>query len=420
MSHEAKAPSRMRLRARLLTPITGGGVTYLDDAEVLVSGGRIEEVSVGSNGAHDAIDLRPAVLAPGFVDVHLHYPQTRVIGSATGPLLPWLEATVFPEEARFTDGDYARTVAREFLRRAARAGSTTLCAFASSHLSATQVLFEEALSLGVRLTAGLVLMDQGCPDGVRVEASRALAESRDLIQAWHGAGSGLLSFAVTPRFAPSCSRALLEGAAALAHDHQLLVQTHVAEHPDEEALALSVHPFGRDYLDIYDRVGLLHGRTLLAHSIHLSRAGWDLLAERGARVAHCPDSNFFLGSGRMPIPEPVSRGIAIGLGTDVAAGRTFDVRRVAASAFDSALCLTPPSRLSAATLFELATLGGARSLGLDHVTGSIEVGKDADFALLDVPAWVTGPGDVLAHAMLDSEGAPVLATYVRGARVYSA
>ena len=358
------------------------------------------------------VDLRPAVLLPGLVDGHVHFPQTRIIGRASGPLLEWLERSVFPEEARFAEVGYAAAVAPEFVHGMLRAGTTTAAIFSSSHPAATGVLFEELARSGMRALAGLTLMDQGCPEALRLPVEPALAACAELCDRWHGHDRGRLCFAVTPRFAISCTRPLLEAAGRFAADRGLWVQTHTSENVSEGAETLKVHPWGTDYLDVYDRAGLLGSRTLLAHAIHLSPSEWDRVAERQAKVAHCPDSNFFLGSGRMRLRDADDRGVPVALGTDVAAGRTFSMRRVMASAYDNALCLE--DRISPARLFRLATLEGAAALGLGEVTGSLEPGKEADFVVLDVPEHVEGVEALLAHLVFANDETRVRRVAVRG------
>jgi guanine deaminase len=421
----ALAPGCRAYRGRLLTPLSTGRegaparLRFLDDALLVVDrDGRIAWVgeAAGAPFRGAALDLRPAVLLPGFVDAHLHYPQTRITGSASGALLDWLERSVFPEEARFADPAYAVEVAGEFTRRMLAAGTTTCAAYSSAHPAATDRLFEELDRAGIRAIAGLTLMDQACPEALRLHPRDAVPAARDLLQKWHGAGAGRLGFAVTPRFAPSCSRALLEAAAQLAADHRLLIQTHVAEQPREAEIALRAHPYGESYLDIYDKVGLLNERTLLAHAIHLSSREWDRLAEAGARVVHCPDSNFFLGSGRKPIREPQRRGVPVSLGSDVGAGRSFDLRRAMSHAFDSALCTG--ERLTPTDLLAMATLGGAAALGLADRVGALDPGKEADFIVVRCPTHAATEADVLAQLVFASDATAVLRTYVRGAQVH--
>jgi guanine deaminase len=412
--------NRRAYRGRVLTPHgSAGALRFFADGLLVVEGGRI--VSVGSY-ADDAalcavLDLRPAVLLPGFVDTHLHFPQTRVIGSASGPLLDWLDHTVFPEEARFRDQGYARGVAGELVTRLLAAGTTTSAIFSSSSEQATNVLFEALDHAGLRATAGLTLMDQACPEGVCVPADEALAACERLVARWHGHDDGRLTFAVTPRFALSCSRALMEGAARIAKDHGLLVQTHIAENAAEGAAVLAAHPWGGDYLGIYEKTGLLGPRTVLAHAIHLSASEWDRVAALGVSVAHCPDSNFFLGSGRMRLDEAASRGVPVGLGSDVAAGRSFDLRRAMAHCYDNALALG--TRLAPARLLTLATLGGAAALGLAAETGSLEAGKSADFIAVSLPEYVDTEAAILGQLAFGGSGR-VERVFVRGERVFAA
>lgn len=406
-------------RGRLLTPRTEGGVRWLDDALIVVDeGGRIASVAPFERDAFTGpiLDLRPAVLLPGFIDTHAHFPQTRVIGRASGPLLEWLERTVFPEEARFRERGYARAVAAELVVHLAAAGTTTACLFSSSSEAATDVLFEALAASGLRAQAGLTLMDQECPEALRVPREEAMAACARLADRWHGHDGGRLGFAVTPRFALSCSRRLMEDAARFAADRGLVVQTHVAENPAEGAAVLAAHPFAADYLGVYDAVGLLGERTILAHAIHLSTREWDLVAARRATVAHCPDSNFFLGSGRMRLTEARSRGVRVGLGSDVAAGRSFDLRRAMAYAYDNALCLS--DRVGPAELLTIATLGGARALGLDAKTGSLEPGKEADFIAVDLPDHAEDQAAALALLAFSDHGR-VMRTFVRGRQVFT-
>ncbi|NUO52608.1 MAG: guanine deaminase [Polyangiaceae bacterium] len=409
-------------RGAVMTPRAGTReLDYHDDTVLTVApGGTI----VGLYKPGDAPpelrlihDLRGSLIVPGFVDTHLHYPQTRVTGSASGPLLEWLERTVFPEEARFSNATYAADVAREFTMACARHGTTTVGAYSSSSATATTTLFRCLEDSGLRAVVGLVLMDQNCPDALRVPADRALSEADELAATWHGRDAGRLSFAVTPRFAITCSKTMLAGAAALSERRSLLVMTHVAENPKEENETLEVHPWATDYLDVYERVGLVHERTILAHAIHFDGAQWDRVGARRAKIAHCPDSNFFLGSGMMRLAEPRSRGVVVGLGTDVAAGRSFDIRRTLSHAYDASLMTAGGA--TAEELFELATLGGARVLGKDDVVGSLEAGKEADFVVLQRPAHAEGKEGALRIATFGSEAGPVTRTYVRGKLVWS-
>ncbi len=419
---------RRAYRGRILTPtsrapnaLAAPALAYFEDGLLVVgSDGRIVAVEAFDERAAvgPVTDLRPSVIVPGFVDAHLHYPQARIVGSATGPLLDWLERSAFPEEARFRDEAYARLVAGEVVTRLVQVGTTTACFFSSSSARATDVLFETLAASGLRGIAGLTLMDQACPEALRTPREEALDACRELADRWHGHDGGRLGFALTPRFALGCSRGLLEAASALAAERALFVQTHLAENLREEEATLAAHPWASSYLDVYERVGLLGPRTLFAHAIHLAPSGWDRLAALGARVAHCPDSNFFLGSGRMHLAAALERDVPVALGSDVGAGRSFSIRRAMASAYDSALCLD--QRVGPEAIFSLATLGGARALGLDAKVGSLEVGKDADVAVFALPGHVRTAAEVLAHLVFATDDVCADRVLVRGRKLSAA
>lgn len=419
-SLRARRGPRAGYRGTFLTPTRGSdALRYVADGLMIVGeDGRIESLEPFVEGAFAGVthDLTGELVIPGFVDTHLHFPQTRIIGSASGPLLDWLESTVFPEEARFSDALFARDVAEELIDHCVANGTTTAGIFSSSSPVATQVLFEALEAHGLRAIVGLTLMDQSCPEALRVDADTAMAASRDLVARFHGADEGRLGFAVTPRFALSCSKDLMEKAGKLALEHSLVVQTHVAENERELEAVRAAHPWASDYVEVYEKVGLLGSRTILAHAIHLGGSEWDRVAASGAKIAHCPDSNFFLGSGRMKLDEAKSRGVSVGLGSDVAAGRSFDLRRAIAHAYDNALVLGAPRAPS--ELFTLATLGGADALGLGTVVGSLEPGKDADFVSLSLPTWVEGEPGALRAATFASDASRVERTYVRGRLVH--
>jgi guanine deaminase len=414
--------TRRGYRASILTPLAAGGVGFLEDGVMVVEAdGVISQVAAWPLPAREPLsllDLRGRLIAPGFVDTHLHYPQTRVIGSASGPLLEWLDRTVFPEEERFRDDVYARRVALEFVDHCLSVGTTTVSAYSSSDPRATEILFETMAERGLAGFAGLTLMDQNCPEALRLASDVAMLECRRLVARFHGFDRGRLGFTVTPRFALSCSRGLLEAAGALAQELDLPVQTHISEHPREGAETLVAHPFASDYLGVYEATGLLGAKTILAHAIHLSDAEWARVAACGASVAHCPDSNLFLNSGRMRFDRARSLGVPVGLGSDVAAGRTFDMRRATAYAYDNAQLAG--FEVSGAELFRASTLGGAEALGIGSRTGSLEPGKLADFVVLAGARQDGGVEAALRAVTFGSELAPLESTFVRGKRVWHA
>lgn len=411
---------RRGYRASILTPRDEGGLDYVEDGLLVVDElGKIASVGGFASSNREGLvvhDLRSRLIVPGFVDTHVHFPQTRVIGSASGPLLEWLSKTVFPEEARFESDPYAREVAVEFVTRCASVGTTTVAAYSSSHVGATRVLFDTLDTFGLRGLVGLTLMEQGCPTALALPEDRVEEAIRALAKDHHGVDNGRLQLAITPRFALSCSRKLMETAASLAAELDLAIQTHVSENPREGEETLVVHPYASDYLGVYESVGLIGPRTILAHAIHLSSSEWDRIARAGASIAHCPDSNAFLGSGRMKLAEALRRGVTVGLGSDVAAGRSFDLRRAVGYAYDTALATG--ATVDAEQLFEMATLGGAKTLRLDREIGALTVGREADFVVLDRPAYAVGKEGALRVATFASDVAPVSRTYVRGRLVW--
>ncbi|HVI00561.1 MAG TPA: guanine deaminase [Enhygromyxa sp.] len=405
-------PTRLlTIRGRMLAPDPDAPtLRLLDDAVLeLDASGRITAVREPVEA--DAPETWPgAVILPGFVDTHLHYPQTRVIGSASGPLLPWLERSVFPEEARFADRSYAAEVAEEFCDALIQQGTTCAAIYSSSHPTAAQALLEALDRRGLRAETGLTLMDRNAPPELTLDRATAMQASAELLERWHGHDRDRLRLSMIPRFAISCTPELLRAAGEFARTHALTLQTHISENRDEIRETLALFPDAHDYLEVYESHGCTTPRTILAHCIHLSEQEWQRVAGHDLAVAHCPDSNFFLGSGCMGLADALARGVRVGLGTDVGAGRTFSMRRTAAAAYDASLICGAP--VAPEQLLWLATRGGARALGKLEL-GCLASGYEADLVAIRAPRG-------LAHAaLIDAllfrhDAGPVLATVVRG------
>jgi guanine deaminase len=396
-------------RARVLTPVSPELVAYDDDAVVVITDGRITAVGRYDGRPVDE-DLRPGVLLPGFVDAHVHFPQTRIVGSASGPLLDWLDRSTFPEEARFADRGHAERIGEIFARNLAAAGTTLPFVYGPVFPHATDALLETFARTGQKAIAGPVLMDAHCPPELQLAAGPALDALDALADRW----SDRFRIAAIPRFALSCSMELMRGAAALAARRGLAVSTHLSENPVECRIACE--RFGTaDYLAVYEDAGLVVPGAVFAHCIHHSDAERDRFAAAGAVVAHCPDSNAFLGSGGMGTAAWRDRGVRIAIGTDVAAGRSFRIPRILSAAYDNALAqgLT----LSAEQLLWWGTRGGALALGADD-TGLVAPGLDADLVLVDVPEWATTARDVLAAMLFDHDAPRPRRTWVRGRQVW--
>ena len=379
-----------------------------------------------------AIDLRPWIVLPGMVDLHAHLPQLPNAGLGAGlDLLTWLDRYIFPLERDF-DVAAADRLAPAAWRAFAAAGTTTALVYGAVYEASTDATFRAAEAHGIRAIVGKVMMDRGTYDPTidpKVILDQSLAESARLIDRWHGADDGRLRYAVTPRFAISCTADLLRESASLAAATGAYWQTHVSEDRGEIAEVARLFPEATDYVDVYDRAGGLGERTVLAHAVHLSDRELDRLVATGTRVAHCPTSNLFLASGMMPLGRYVEAGLSLGLGSDVAGGPDLSIfttmrvgfyvqnaRRVAGVETDRVL--TPTEWL------RLGSLGGAQALGLDAITGSLEAGKEADLIAVD-PSFIApvpgieddDPTDIASRLIFRSHPDMVRAAWVRGRRL---
>lgn len=327
------------------------------------------------------------LIAPGFVDLHIHYPQTDVIGAPADGLLPWLENYTFPHEQRFVDGDYSAEVAEFFIAELLRNGVTTALAFATSHPASVDALMAAAQKAQMRLVTGKVLQDRHSPDGVRDATEQSLLDTEALIQRWHGVDR--LGYAITPRFAPTSSEAQLRGAGELAARYpDVWVQSHVAENLDEVRWVQELFPRARSYLSVYDDFGLLRERAVYAHCIYLDAEDRQLMRARGAAAAVSPTSNLFLGSGFFDYLAAQEAGMAYGLASDVGAGTSFSPFRTMLAAYTvgregqskRGLSLSPTD------LWWQHTGGAAAAMGLAGVVGNLLPGCEADFVLLNPEA----------------------------------
>ena len=396
------------LRARLLSPLAGGGV--LDQLDGLVEvddAGRIARVGPwpedgDAPDAPDAVDLRPMIVIPGLVDLHAHLPQIPNSGLGSGlDLLTWLDRYIFPLERAY-DRSVAERQAPAAFRAFAAAGTTTVLAYAAVWEDSTDAAFAAAEAHGIRAVIGKVMMDRITYDD-EISPSEiletSLRQSDELAARWHGRDGGRLRYAFTPRFAISCTRDMLREAAALAAQHGAYVQTHLSEDPGECREVERLFPEATDYLDVYDRARALGPKTILAHAIHLSDREVARIVEAGARVAHCPASNLFLSSGLMPLAAYRAAGMTIGLGSDVAAGpemSLFTVMRAGAvtqRVLELAGSADPSAAVQGVEWLRLATLEGARSLGMEEEIGSLETGKEADLVAIDPRLTTPLPGD---------------------------
>ena len=356
--------------------------------------GRQVVQAVGSYGAlaprfaHlDITHLPGRIIAPGFVDMHIHYPQLDVIGSPAEGLLPWLENYTFPQESRFSDAAHNQDVATFFVDELLRHGVTTALAFATSHPASVNALLGEAQRRSLRMIAGKVLQDQHSPDGVRDATEQSLIDTEALITRWHGVDR--LGYAITPRFVPSCSEAQLRGAGELAARYaDVWIQSHVAENRDEVAWVKALYPKARSYLSVYEQFGLLRPRAVYAHCIHIDDEDRLLMKDTGTAAAVSPTSNLFLGSGFFDYHAAERTGFLYGLASDVGGGTSFSPFHTMLAAYyvgregqtKAGVSLSPQQ------LWWQHTGGAARALGLEGVIGNLLPGCEADFLVLDSKA----------------------------------
>jgi guanine deaminase len=376
------------------------------------------------------IDHRPHLILPGFIDAHIHLPQTQVIASHGAQLLDWLNRYTFVEEQRFSDKAHAAKVARFFCDEIIRNGTTTCVAFGSVHPQSVEALFAEASARDMRLIAGKVMMDRNAPEGLRDTARQGFDESENLIARWHGktpeGGKSRLGYAISPRFAITSSEAQLEAAGALVKAHPgCWMQTHLAENRAEIESVKALFPAARDYTDVYERFGLLGPRSLFGHCIHLSGREWRAVAESGSVAVSCPTSNFFLGSGCFDRAKARQEGVRTGLATDIGAGTSYSMLATMGAAYQAA-------QLGGASLdpfaaFHWATRGNARALGLEGKIGALSPGHEGDVIVLDARATpamahrmerIGTLGEELFVLMVMGDDRAVQASYVAGKEAY--
>ncbi|NYT84549.1 guanine deaminase [Pollutimonas harenae] len=367
----------------------GDATVYLPDGLLVVHDGHVAQIGdyqalAASLGADTSVvDWRGKLIMPGFIDTHLHYPQTDIIASPAEGLLPWLETYTFPEESRFQNSGHAARTAQFFLDELLRCGTTTALVYCTVHPESAEAFFEESHARQLRMVAGKVMMDRNCPDYLQDTAESGARDSEALIQRWHGKGRQM--YALTPRFAPTSTPEQLGLCGELAQRYQdVFIQSHLAENTAEMEWVKQLFPDHRSYLDIYDHFGLLRRRAAYGHCIWLDETDRHRMAETGTLAVHCPTSNLFLGSGLFDFAAANAAGVPVGLGTDVGGGTSFSMLQTMAAAHNVARM--SGHHLSAHTLFYLATEGAAQGLDLGGQIGTLAPGAEADFIVLDPQA----------------------------------
>ncbi len=369
---------------------------------ITVENGKIKKLSEDKNGEY--VDYSDYLILPGFIDTHTHLTQIAMRGRWNYNLLHWLEKYVFPEESRFLDLDYAIKMASRFFEELVRNGTTTAMIYGPPTREGTDAAFKMATKYGVRAFMGQTLMDMNVPEELITPVDKAIQDVKNLANKWQD------RYVLTLRFAPSCSFNLMKETAKIARQKNLRIQTHISEQMSEVEMVKKI--FGDNYASVYDRAGVLYHRTVLAHGIHLSNYELQLISERHAKIAHCPSSNFFLHSGVMNIGKMKKYGIDVSLGSDIAGGAYINMFSVMRDAYYA-------NPLSPSNIFCLATLDGAKVLGIDHLTGTIEVGKDADFIVVEPFSVDKSAVETLAELIFFGGEQNIVATYIRGKMVWS-
>ncbi|MDG2018113.1 MAG: guanine deaminase [Porticoccaceae bacterium] len=359
---------------------------YFPDGLLVIKDGVVQSLSDASQAITkldpktEVIEHKNSLIMPGFVDTHIHFPQTEIIAAYGEQLLQWLDKYTFPTERKFEDKAYARNIAEKFLNELLRAGTTTALVFGTVHKQSVEAFFEACEQRNLRMIAGKVMMDRNAPDYLTDCPESSYQDSKSLIEKWHNRGR--LRYAVTPRFSPTSSYEQLQKAGQLMREYpDIYMHTHLSENLDEVAWVKELFPDCDNYLATYDRAGLLGRRSVFAHCIHLCDSEWQRMVDTHSGIAFCPTSNLFLGSGLFNLSRAVENNINVGMGTDVGGGTSFSILQTLNEAYK--VVQLRGQTVSILKMFYLATLGGAKTLDLDDKIGNFEVGKEADLVVLD-------------------------------------
>ncbi len=403
-----------KIRTNLLTPVSPTESRYLTDHTITWNAEGIQDIRPFNpaldSDAENKIDL---ICLPGNIDLHTHLSQYRIRGIYEPSLLDWLQKHVYPEEALFADAGFADTLSAGFFQSLFAAGTTTSVIYTAPFRQACELAFSNAERCGARAFIGMTLMDANSPENLKQTTQQAFDDSVELYEGHHGRNP-LLEYIFTPRFALSCSSQLMSLLGKFIQENDAWLQTHLSENPREVSEVLNLFD-AESYTQVYENFGLLTSKSIMAHAIHLSEREMELLARRQCKIAHCPDSNFFLKSGEMDWPSLEAKGVQIGLGSDVAAGSSLDMFHHAkmANYRQSALSLSPER------LFHSLTLGNAQLLGLDHKVGSLEPGKEADLCFRGFPRREIKPENLLSALCFCGDEFPVVETVIASKTVFS-
>ncbi|NKC03232.1 guanine deaminase [Brucella haematophila] len=405
--------TRLLIRGRVLTfrdePQSlddSASYRYIEDGAILVEDGRIArlgdyaELSAEAGSDVKLADHRPHLILPGFIDTHIHYPQTQVVASYAANLLEWLNTYTFVAEQKFADEQHAEFIAERFLDELIRHGTTTAVAYCSVHPQSVDAYFRASQHRNMRMLGGKVMMDRNAPPALCDTAQSGYDDSKELIARWHG--KDRLDYVITPRFAITSTPEQLEASQALAREHpECFIQTHLSENHDEIAFTKSLYPDAPDYLGIYEHYGLLGNKTLLGHSIHLEEREVGVMSETGSVAVFCPTSNLFLGSGLFDRDRLKASGVRMAVATDVGGGTSFSMLRTMDEGYK--ILQLREQRLNPFQSFYMMTLGNARALSMEDKIGTLDEGTEADIVVLDSAATSPMRLRMAAGATLEQE-----------------
>lgn len=405
-------------------------VRYVEDGIVIIHEGKIQWFGPWQEGqsrlpTNAELQHYPdQLIVPGFIDTHIHFPQTEMVGAYGEQLLEWLNTYTFPTEIQFQDASYSEKIAEFFVQELLKNGTTTALVFCTVHPESVDALFNAATTRNMRLIAGKVLMDRHAPEALTDTAETAYTDSKALIEKWHGHGRNL--YAITPRFAPTSTPEQLQKAGQLKAEYpDVYVHTHLSENKNEIAWVKELFPEREGYLDVYHHYGLTGSKSVFAHCVHLEDEEWDCMHQTDSAIAFCPTSNLFLGSGLFPLKKTWDKGVKVGLGTDIGAGTSFNQLQTLNEAYK--VQQLQGEKLSAFEALYHATLGGAKALSLDDRLGNFNIGKEADFVVLDLnttalqqlrQSRAKNIEDAFFALTMLGDDRNIAATYVYGAAVY--
>jgi guanine deaminase len=419
-------------KGRILNPLSYTELEDIPDGALTVKEGKIIKYGrFKERGTEpNVVDFGDKVITPGLIDTHVHLPQYDVVAMDGYERPEWLDNYIFPAEKRFESTEVAREASARFFTDLKANGTTTACVYGTVHKDSTDVAFEEARRSSLRIFMGKVMMDQNSPEFLQEKTAESLETSEELCKKWHRKERGKLNYVFTPRFAPMCSLDLMKQVSKLAMKHDAYIQTHLSEYRGELRLVKALFPNYRNYTHVYESANLLTRKTIMAHCIYLDDDEISMLRKYSTKVAHCPSSNFFLKSGIFNAARITDAGLDVGLGSDAGGGPNLSMLREMCNACYTSkvnyiLSEGKSNSIDSTFAFYLATMGGAKVLGLEHVVGNFSIGKEADFIVVDadkIDPLKNSKGrkgkEMLSQLVHRGDDRVVSATYVQGVKVH--